>query len=559
MLKNIRVYFGKDAMERCAKLVNRAYCRKVFDKMMQGMTAEDHCRVVKFLSGLPGTGRKAMLCEAMRTVPDKSQIAYITIKEPASSHELITVLNILWDSSIYSSREQLMKEKDKIMLQPLEPEEEELIDICFGEDKKAIKYVFVDNIENVEDFMRNSKSIGDIYAHSMNIVIISSPMITELAVTDPFLLNAIVLNTTYISYGEWHCISGSDDYGLFLKKAGVKELESGTEYLKEMLADMDRAIASNDRGNAGIWHDMAKLHGKNIFVDAGIKFLRMSVLRFLHDILKRNFRKEPLALKLDEIIMEKIFSEVKILTDWAIRQGAAESFFKMLESLGIGRLHRIYDLGEFDANKPEISESEMWLKLIIALEKYYDPAEKDKAIDFLNSPKWLFFQPALRHNLAMGLVNELWRELALPKSGDFFTNLCAKVRANSMLETIWNDAWEACPTLYARSYRDHWELDSINTQWGFIDLIATYHGEWHSEVFVFAETAESDPEKLLSNPELRKMLLKRYSGPCSYYILYTGEDKQGIDGIKWLNLGEFLCTLPERWQKVGKERKDDDF
>ena len=543
MAGNIKIYLGEDALKHCAKYAGRAECRDVFASLLELMAVDGPGRPVPFLSGLSGTGRQAMLYAVMCSVEDPSSIAYIVINGSAKTCELVEYLDICWHSQFGDQQD------EKTFDMASFPEAESLVDLCMGAERRIIRYVFIDHAERLDDFTRNSKIIGDIFNNFLKIVISADPMSVIMACADPFLGNGWQLNMNHISFREWCCISEDLSYAGFIRQAGINGSINSAKYLHEMLAAINLAVNKNKRFGFGIWYDLNALAKKDIFQQVGLALVELAVMRSLHDIVRRHFIKQAVFLEFDRFILERIIVTENSLFERSVKNGTAQVFFEMLESLGIGRQQRSYDLRNYKSDSSPHSEAEMYIRLLKAMCSHFDDEKKRQRINMLQMPDWFFLQPALALDLKLAMFDRLWKECGGQSGSEPYKRMCVKIRAHIMLEAMQNDAYAACPKHSFGDSGDYWDLSSILTKWGHIDLVATCSGNWHSEVFIFAETAAADPEKMLLNPRLRELLTRKLSGPCAYYILHTGASKTGPDGIKWLNLAEFLESLPSRWPK----------
>lgn len=547
----IRVFLGREALEHCEKYANKAECRKIFQILLEQARLEPRKRYFPFLSGLPRTGKTAMLYAAMAAIEDAESIAYITFEGPATTRELGQCLLIFESADYYSSVDDFVKNQWE--WEPASPEVERILELCLGgPEKRVIKHVFVDNLENVADFTTNSKWISDFFRYAApQIVFAGLPMTVDLCLSDCFLGEGCGLNMNFISFREWSCLAESRNVWTYLKEAGVFGLKSGVKYLEDMLDEIDLAVRRNrtryDDINPGIWYGLNRLFRNHQFRQDGMDLLSLNTLRLLHDAIARHFSGNEAIRALQEEILRRMLALEKNLQKFHVDTGEAETFFKMLSAFGVLQPHRIIDMQGYDPDKESASMEEILLAIIVALEKEMDPAEKEKAFEIIKAPRWLPTQPALALNLMLSTLKNALMELGHNPDEEICKTVAREARAQALLGAVLTNAHASCPKRGV--CEDGWELESVLSPWGHIDLIATCRdgGSRHSEVFVLAETARHDPEKMLNNPELRAMLQERFSDTCEYYILYFGESRYEPDGASWLNIVEFLESLSERW------------
>lgn len=545
MKKGINVFFGEDALKYCQKFADKAECRKVFHILREIRSLKGTQRPFPFLSGLHGTGKTAMLYAAMASIEDVESIVYITFNGTSTTEELGQYLKIFMDSGHYASVNEFIK--NQWNWQPATPEVEDAMEICFGGKRKAIRHVFIDNLENVEDFTRNSKWISDVFRYTEpQLVFAGLPFTVDRCLADCFMGEGISLDMNFLSFRDWSCQTGKHDPRLYLKEGGPSHLGSGAAYLDRMLDDFERAAKGNISRHGcpfGSYYELNALYRRGSFRQAAMGLLNLNVLRQLHDVVIRHFAGCEPFRPLYEKILQNIMELQENLANLRLDTGEATEFFNLLDSLGIFKRHRVLDLRNYEAKPPLATEADMWLAVLYALERIMDPAEGEKVFEILKEPVWLPRQPALGLNLGLHILKRMAGEL---KDKSIYPPMSRKVRANALLSAVLVNAYAACPK---KNFGDKgWDLESIRTRWGFIDLVDSHYGEKRSEVFVMAATAVGNPERMLTQPGLRALLESRYYKSCKYFILYDGESHEGADGIVWLNLAEFLETLPERWR-----------
>lgn len=549
----IKVFLGREALVYCEKFAGRAECRKIFQTLEKIRKLKPFQRPFPFLSGLARTGKTTMLHAAMNAIENPDTLAYISVDGVSTTKELGQYLEIFAGTTHYSTVNDFLKNQWR--WEPVSPEVEDVLQTCLGGSKKwVIRHVFIDKLENVVDFTTHSKWISDIFRHGEpHIVFAGLPMTVDQCLADCFMGEGMALNMNFLSFKDWSCQEESEDIQTYLKTAGVSNLKNGLKYLGRLLHDIELAVKRNaDRHGSGIgiWYALGGLFRKGHFRQAGMVLLELNTLRLLNDVLARHFEKDKAVWPLKEKILHRMLGLEKNLADFQVASGTAECFFRMLSELGVLQVHRLLNFLSNEPDAPVLDPADKWLVLLEALARVIDPAEKEKAFEIIKAPRWLPVQPALALNLAYSMLKDLWTDLGHDLSEEIFKAIARKTRAQAMLWALLVNAYASCPN--RRIGEKGWELDSILTRWGHIDLIATFYEDWHSEVFVLAEAASSAPQKMLDQPELRAFLEKKYSGPCKYYILHSGKTRYEEDGVTWLNIAEFLKGLPERWKMPEK-------
>lgn len=388
------------------------------------------------------------------------------------------------------------------------------IDYLTGREKP---HVFVDNIGKIRGYGTHTKIIADVHSHFMDLVFAGPPVQHELAISDTLMGCGSIIDANFLSFHEWRAISKSDNIWKYGKQAGVFGIGNGREYVAKMLNDIEKP-ALEYLDSAFRWHSLRPLMNEGKFQRVGQILMRLLTAIFLKEVVTIHFKNEPEAKGVLDNIASRIRIIEKLVARLELHADDIESFCDMLQSFGVinDRYLPVYTDGK---------------------------ADKDGVIIGCHH---MFAQPALRTRLAFEMLERIKGILKFSQLDDLFAKIRKKVIRHAMLDAILIDVSRHLPKSPWGSPRGYF-ASSIETEFGRIDLDIWNAREKTTDIFVMAETAGVNPEKMLQNPDLQAILRTKCGYIKSMNILHEG--KNGLkNGIQYLNLPDFIESMPERWR-----------
>ena len=143
------------------------------------------CLDVLILYGARNTGKRILMSQAIADMSqeDRDHTAFIQIKEGNVIGDLSHDLTVLRDH--------------------------------------GIKYVFIDDVTLMPNFIKNASVLGNFFSYSMKIVISGSDNLGLMfAHKESLFSRSILLHTNYWPFPEWSRIAGSDDLDRYLERGG---------------------------------------------------------------------------------------------------------------------------------------------------------------------------------------------------------------------------------------------------------------------------------------------------------------------------------------------------
>ena len=206
------------------------------------------------------------------------------------------------------------------------------------------KYVFIDEVTLMEDFVEGAALFSDIFASSgMKIVLCGTDSLGFMLSQDSQLYDrCIMLHTTFISYKEFHDVLGIDGIDEYIKYGGTMSISGrnyNTHYTfeseKSTSEYVDTAIARNIQHSLKCYQDgshfrsLEQLYENNELTNAINRVVEDINHRFTLEVLTRPFKSSDLSISarnlrsdrenpndiLDEVNIEEITQRLMKLLD----------------------------------------------------------------------------------------------------------------------------------------------------------------------------------------------------------------------------------------------------
>ena len=396
------------------------------------------------------------------------------------------------------------------------------------------KYVFIDEVTLLEDFIDNAHILSDIYAMmGMKIVLSGTNSLGFLLASKSSLYDrCLLLHTSYISFSEHKRLIGIDSVNDYIEYGGLLMMENSHFGDKEIPFDSKKYLDSSIVDN--ILNSLRKYDFERHFeslqeLEYGeIKNVINRVIedmnhRFLVSIIEKRFKSSDLGsakqllIKKDESFLD-IFDSIDEDSLMLTYKALASIIEKEEQKHKIERVHL-----------EQIKEYLQELDLIYLSKRIYEGGLEQEYV--------IFTQPAIRYSLAKILIYSLNKD-------DYFKNLPKTTRdiimqkiiedvKGRMLEDIIlletnmrkKEAFKYC-------FKNGLEYDMVVIE---NDGISLYEIK-HSDKVVFESQT-----KVLVNDECMNSITKMFGKIKERVVLYNGPSKI-VENIKYLNIDEYLLN-----------------
>lgn len=520
---NTSVSFGKNlrtSIQQAARFQKRD-CYATIEEYLYSETIDKVCVIY----GLRRTGKTTLLRQLMLSFSEEnfSKTAYIKCR----TSDTIANLN-----------------KDIILLQ-----------------EKGFKYLFIDEITLINDFIDSSSLFSDVFAaQGMKIVLSGTDSLGfNFAINDELYDRAVMVHTTFIPYKEHSRLLGINDIDDYIRyggtlKAGEIDFESKEINAKDAsFRDdestryyIDTAICSNIQ------------HSLECFKDGRY---------FRH--LKTLYEADELTNAINRIIesMNHDFA-VKIITQ-EFKSNALRSAAQMLRSAKedskrtnildtidtsfvLERLKNILSIKEKDQQTIGITpvhteEIKEYLSALDLIEKInIETRFADKPQLNASESYYIFTQPGMRFCQAQALVYSLMND---PQLADIDVTT-RKLISDKIFDDVRGRMLEDIILLETKkSLEKNWKnqkkVFKLRFQSGEYDMVISDFENSTCQIFEIKHSAEIVPNqyKNLVNTEMTSLTEKFFGKITGKTVIYKGPDKTTENGIEYKNAEEYLYGL----------------
>lgn len=410
--------------------------------------------------------------------------------------------------------------------------------------KSGYRYVFIDEVTLMNDFIDCAALFSDVYATSgMKIVLSGTDSLGFLFSEDRELYDrCFMVHTTFISYAEFETvlgIKGIDEYiryGGTMSLGGVNYNQSGMTFAtKESTEEyIDSAIARNiqhslkNYQNGEHFRHLLELYDLNELTSAINRIVEDINHRFTIEVLTKDFVSNDLSLSAKNLLRDK--NEPDDVLYRIDKQKVTEDLRKLLEI----RNRSEQSVNITDIHKTEIKQYLDLLDLTVDLDTVYmtDLNKKEKRV--------AVSQPGMRYSQAEALIKSLMKD-------DIFRELSLRER-NRVTERILNDIrgrmMEDIIVLETRIAKPDCEVFKLVFAAGEFDMVVFEPENECCSIYEIKHSAEviANQYRHLTDEEKCKETEFRFGDIKGKYVIYRGKTHD-VDGIHYVNVEEYLSNL----------------
>lgn len=347
---------------------------------------------------------------------------------------------------------------------------------------KKVRYVFIEDITNVSDFIESASVLSDIFAATGMKIVLSSqePLSFWNVIHDELYHKAVMIHTTFISYGEYSAIMGNDDLHHYIEYGGI---------LGEDKPKFDEYIGKNGE----LTDDIQK----------GIEVICAT---FLSKILTREYVEQKLGL-------------IAKVSRWERRKDKQPQYVEVSDVHSETTINLLKDL-DFMKDCP--------------IEKMNDSVEEIK--------EFLFLQPGRKYLKCKELIVPFLKELKF----DNLSVHDEKIVAEGVLEEVRNRILKDIVLMETSiGISERYRAFRVHLPEGSFDMVV-YDKERNEctvfEIVDVKEVQQKNYKNLIDEVKINE-IESRFGKITTKYILYRGEDYFDDDKIVYLNVENYLKSL----------------
>lgn len=410
--------------------------------------------------------------------------------------------------------------------------------------KMGYRYVFIDEVTLMNDFIDCAALFSDVYASSgMKIVLSGTDSLGFLFSEDNELYDrCFMTHTTFIPYAEFENvlgIKGIDEYiryGGTMSLGGINYNQSGMTFAtKESTEEyINSAIARNiqhslkNYQNGEHFRNLVELYDANELTSAINRIVEDINHRFTIEVLTKDFVSSDLSLSAKNLLRDREQSnDVLYRVD---KHEVTENLRKLLEIKNKSE----QSVNITEALKAEIKQYLDMLDLTVELETVsmtnLNKKEKRTAIS----------QPGMRYAQAEALIKTLMRDdvfrmLSLTERNYVTDRILSDVRGRMMEDIV---------LLETKMSKPNCEVFKVVFAKGEFDMVVFDPEKANCSIYEIKHSTKAVPEqyKHLADETKCEETEFRFGNITGKYVIYRGESHE-TNGIQYVNVEEYLRNL----------------
>lgn len=396
-------------------------------------------------------------------------------------------------------------------------------------EKNGYKYVFLDEVTLMEDFIEGSSLFSDIYASSGMKIVLSGTDSLGFAFSKEEQLydRCIMLHTTFIPYREFENVLGIYGIDEYIRYGGTMSL-GGINYnastpfsnIKDTEEYINTSIAKNIQHSlkmyqyGGHFRQLLDLYEKGELTNVINRVVEDMNHRFTKSVVERITANNLLGDRVDSLNLDKVTLGIKNMLDILNKEE---------QSIDISDVHMT-----------QIKEYLSILDLIKEIDLEYLPKvnQKRKIV--------VVTQPGLRYAQAEAIVENLlldekFQELDIQKRTRILERLLSEIRGRMMEDIV------LLETKLAKKDRHVFKLQFPI---GEFDMVVQDPKTLSCEIYEIKYSKERACEQYrhINDEEKCAMTTHRYGNITGRYVIYLGENTE-MDTIQYLNVEDYLKSL----------------
>ena len=409
-------------------------------------------------------------------------------------------------------------------------------------EKNGCRYVFLDEVTLMEDFIDGAAVFSDIFAASgMKIVLSGTDSLGFLFTEDEQLYDrCIMLHTTFIPYREFEQvlgIKGIDEYiryGGTMSMSGVNYNENSPFANSENASEyVDTAIAHNIQHSlrcyqqAGHFRKLQELYEKDELTSAINRVVEDQTHRFTVEVLTREFKSNDLALSARNLRRNR--EQPSDILDRINVQNVTQRLMDLLEIRN--RVEQTVALEP--AHAAEIQEYLTLLDLTQNVDIITMPGGE-------KLPHTVISQPGLRYSQAKALIESLLLDPAFSDLSIIERNSVQK----RILSEIMGRMMEDAVLLETKLAKPQKQVFILQFAVGEFDMVVFDPATSSCEIYEIKHSTEIVPEQTrhLMDEEKCRMTEHRFGTITGKYLIYRGQEARTND-VQYVNVEKYLCML----------------
>ena len=410
-------------------------------------------------------------------------------------------------------------------------------------EEKGFKYVFIDEVTLIEDFIEGAAIFADIYASSGIKIVLSGTDSLGFAFSKEEQLydRCIMLHTTFIPYREFEEVLGIKGIDEYIRYGGTMSL-GGINYnvdatfsnSKTAEEYIDTAIAKNIQHSlkmyqyGGHFRQLLDLYERGELTNVINRVVENINHSFTRSVVERTFKSHDISVTAANMLRDRE-NPINIKEHMDL-DSVTFAIMQVLDILN--KEEQSIDIE--DSHMTQIKEYLALLDLIMEIDLESLPEVNQK------SKVTVITQPGMRYAQANAIVENLlldakFQELSIQERQRIFERLLNEIRGRMMEDIILLETKIAKPDK---------KVFKLQFTVGEFDMVVFDQKTLTCQIYEVKYSKEQVPEQYrhITNEEKCAMTSHRYGEITGRYVIYRGDSVE-VEGIRYLNVEEYLKSL----------------
>ena len=410
-------------------------------------------------------------------------------------------------------------------------------------EKNGYKYVFLDEVTLMEDFIEGASLFSDIYASSGMKIVLSGTDSLGFAFSKEEQLydRCIMLHTTFIPYREFENVLGIYGIDEYIRYGGTMSL-GGINYnastpfsnIKDTEEYINTSIAKNIQHSlkmyqyGGHFRQLLDLYEKGELTNVINRVVEDMNHRFTKSVVESTFKSHDIGVTANNLLRDRV-DPINIRKHMELDK-VTLGIKNMLDILN--KEEQSIDIS--DVHMTQIKEYLAILDLIKEIDLEYLPEvnQKRKIV--------VVTQPGLRYAQAEAIVENLlldekFQELDIQKRTRILERLLSEIRGRMMEDIV---------LLETKLAKKDKHVFKLQFPIGEFDMVVQDPKTLSCEIYEIKYSKERACEQYrhINDEEKCAMTTHRYGNITGRYVIYRGENTE-MDTIQYLNVENYLKSL----------------
>ena len=509
---NVVTGTGLGALVKVADGFEKRDCFAQLEQFINSKASGKIC----ILYGLRRTGKSIMLLQMIRELPFE-KTAYIKIKTTDNMSNLSKDLDTLFAN--------------------------------------GCRYVFIDEITLMEDFINTAALLSDLFATmGMKIVVSGTDSLGfAMANRDELYDRNVTIHTSFIPFKEYWRLLGINSVDKYIEYGGTLKMEnmsyddpdakledvsfrddeSTRKYIDSAISNNIQRTLKNDHYGE-YFNQLRELYDKGELTNVINRIVQSLNHKFLLRVVEERFKSSDFGSARDLMLKDRIRHPDKVERSRILSE--------IDEKALLDRLKKLIDVKEREETTVEITEEHIvkvkkylhMLDLIVDCTERYESSSQ--------SEYTLFSQPGMRYSLTKALVYALGQdEYFVTRSESDKAYIIEKilydVKGKMLEDIILLETSKACP-------RNEDAFKFKFDAGGEYDMVVYDKSSNNCRIYEIKHSDQivNEQTRHLRNEEFNAIIEHRFGKIVGKYVIYKGESAT-VDGIEYVNAEEYLKNL----------------